>query len=461
MNNCTAYENHGFMRRIAGHLSKALVLLVIVLVSLCVFRVSEANAKTMTKAQVQKEVKKLQKEIKNLKKKLNTAKKNNEKLTKGYTGVFGDILSTDPCIIKNINLLGNEYLWVKDSQNLQLIGIYAGGYVKKTGDYYTWNGITVAECKAVKLTDKYDKQITKFEKQIEKKQNTLNLLKNDLKGKISVEKDKTYYVKKGNKFTPDYSYPKGKYSKLQWSSSNEKVVTVNQKGEIKAVGYGSAVVTIKASISGSKAEISVYVTEPIESIDIEKTIYINYNVYKGKTFNIPYTAKPNGAPLFISICEDTDLEEDEKNATELVESDDEDGPITLKVLRVGIDEMTIWDYTGKKVATVSIRVYEPIKSLSFKQDKYYVKKDMYDSTYYAHINIDFSPKDTYDKIWYEYDKNLIELRTGFDEEDDDWEFEDGYYVILLTEQNATVTVRTDSGLSATCEVLWPDEGSGE
>lgn len=67
---------------------------------------------------------------------------------------------------------------------------------------------------------------------------------------------------------------------VKWSSSNEKVVTVNEKGLIEAVGVGKA--TIKVSVSGYDIEdsVEVMVYPKQNGIEIEGDKKINLEVYE-------------------------------------------------------------------------------------------------------------------------------------------------------------------------------------
>ncbi|MCR5686263.1 MAG: hypothetical protein K6G81_12770 [Lachnospiraceae bacterium] len=401
------------------------------------------EAKTMTKADIEKEIKSIEKEIADLEKKRDTAKKEDEKLKNGYTYVWGDLLNTDPFIVNN---LGMEYLWIKDSQNMTNILIQAFGYVKKTGNYRTWNNITCAECKAVKISDKYSKQVEEYEKSINKKKTELQDYQKDLKAFIDVSEDeKEYYVTKGDKFTPSYFFYTGKYNKLKWSSSDTSVVKVNKNGVIKAVGYGVATVTAKASISGNETTFTIWVKKPIKSLKVDEVIYINYDEYKDKIFQIPVDTKPKDASLFISL-----EPEDSKPAVSEAYSESEEGKVAVKVLRTGYDRMKIYDYADKLWANVELVVYKPLKSLSFKKSKYTIDYTYDDSVL---ISLKKKPAESPEKIWFEYDEKLVEVWSVTEYDAGNMNDTD-YYARLLTEESATITVRSSSGLEDTCEISW-------
>lgn len=78
---------------------------------------------------------------------------------------------------------------------------------------------------------------------------------------------------------------------LKWSTSNKEVVTVTQKGVIKAVGKGTATITVKTS-NGLKATCKVTVNQPVTSIKMSHT---SVTVYMGETFKISASARPTNA----------------------------------------------------------------------------------------------------------------------------------------------------------------------
>ncbi len=57
---------------------------------------------------------------------------------------------------------------------------------------------------------------------------------------------------------------------LTWSSSNKKVATVTQKGEVKAIGEGTAVITVK-TVGGKKATCKITVPKAPTKVTLSKT----------------------------------------------------------------------------------------------------------------------------------------------------------------------------------------------
>lgn len=85
--------------------------------------------------------------------------------------------------------------------------------------------------------------------------------------------------------------PEGaEYTEITWKSSDDKVATVDDDGNVTAVGNGDATITV--TVDGKSATIPVSVTVPLESITIEDN---NVTVYKNKEVYVKVTANPDGA----------------------------------------------------------------------------------------------------------------------------------------------------------------------
>lgn len=78
---------------------------------------------------------------------------------------------------------------------------------------------------------------------------------------------------------------------LKWYTSDKDVVTVTQKGVIKAVSKGKATITVKTS-NGLKATCKVTVNQPVTSIKMSHT---SVTVYMGETVKISASARPTNA----------------------------------------------------------------------------------------------------------------------------------------------------------------------
>lgn len=143
------------------------------------------------------------------------------------------------------------------------------------------------------------------------------------------------------KVIPDYAKDKT----LTWSSSNKEVVTVNQKGKIKAKKHGTAKITAKAK-NGKKATTTVTVEKPVavESIKVSPE---SVKVNKGKTANLEATISPHNA---------ADKTVTWKSGDKSIATVDSTGKVTGK--KVGKTKVTATTKNGKK-ATASVTVDDP------------------------------------------------------------------------------------------------------
>lgn len=80
---------------------------------------------------------------------------------------------------------------------------------------------------------------------------------------------------------------------LKWTSSNKKVVTVDAKGVVKAVGPGYASITVEAADGqGATAYMSIQVVQPVTKIKLNKT---SASMFIGKTLQLTGTALPQNS----------------------------------------------------------------------------------------------------------------------------------------------------------------------
>ena len=76
---------------------------------------------------------------------------------------------------------------------------------------------------------------------------------------VKLNKTGTVKLKKGKSLTLKVTFsPATAESKLTWKSDNKKVATVSKKGKVKAVGKGTAVITVKTA-NGKKAKVKIKV----------------------------------------------------------------------------------------------------------------------------------------------------------------------------------------------------------
>ena len=238
-----------------------------ILICTFAFIVPGTSAMAETKSEVNKKISSLTKEINKLKKQKKKAVAAEKKQKKGTTYVYGGTISQSPLIVKNLT---GEYLYITDSKYLDNLLIGCTGYVKKTGKTTVYHSgtssYTCSICKSVKVSNK-SKTI---QKNINKKNKQLNLYKRALKdfyvlpSNLEVEVGDKGYLEGKWKYT-------GKYNSLKWTSNNNKIATVNQKGYIKVLKKGTVTISVKASASNKVSKCVLKITEPqIEEPETEE-----------------------------------------------------------------------------------------------------------------------------------------------------------------------------------------------
>ncbi len=76
--------------------------------------------------------------------------------------------------------------------------------------------------------------------------------------KVTLNKSGTVELKKGNKLKLKATLPRNTASALTWTSSKPKVASVDQKGNVRALKKGTAVITVK-TFNGKTAKVTVTV----------------------------------------------------------------------------------------------------------------------------------------------------------------------------------------------------------
>ncbi len=108
-------------------------------------------------------------------------------------------------------------------------------------------------------------------------------------------KETVLYTTKSVKLSASVYPSDTDFKGLVWSSSNEKVATVDQNGLVTAAGKGTAVITAKSSFDGNiKATYTITVKKKVQV----QAIYLNYDErtrYVGTTFTLVPTMNPSNA----------------------------------------------------------------------------------------------------------------------------------------------------------------------
>jgi uncharacterized protein YjdB len=157
-------------------------------------------------------------------------------------------------------------------------------------------------------------------------------------------------VTKTFKLTVTVSTETATNQKVIWSSSNDSIATVNQKGRVTGVSVGYATITATA-LDGSEVEASceVRVVTPVSSI----TISTNFmSLYVGDTKKLTASIKPKNATYKTAIWSSSDPS---------VAIVDDEGTVTA--LKAGTATITAetQDNSGKKVIC-AVAVYDRLPS---------------------------------------------------------------------------------------------------
>lgn len=156
------------------------------------------------------------------------------------------------------------------------------------------------------------------------------------------------------------------YGGVTWKSSNPKVLTIDNKGKIKAIKLGSVNVTA-TTMDGSKKSVKckVRVIKPVKKITFDKKN--KYNVNYGKSINLKATVEPSDASIKALKW---------KSSNSKVLTVNQKGKVTAKGLGSAVITASAIDGSGVKVKhRVSVNI--PLnKKLTVKQikSKYTMKK---------------------------------------------------------------------------------------
>lgn len=144
-----------------------------------------------------------------------------------------------------------------------------------------------------------------------------------------------------------------------FSSSDEKVVTVTDKGLIKAMACGEAVITVKSKENNKTASCKVTVVEPVD--DMVLATY-SITLYKGASSKIDFTVTPEDATLKTATFKSTDesiVKVDKKGIVKAVGK----GEATILVTADGNKEI---------VKTCKITVLHGVEEIKGEKDSYSV-----------------------------------------------------------------------------------------
>lgn len=238
--------------------------------------INTKTARAVTKKQVQAKISTLQKDIKNLKKQYNKTAARENKQREGVTPVFGDVISFNPFILRDVT---NSYYWITNPKKMTRVLYTASGSLKLTGKYRKYEGHTCAVGRAVSVSRK----APKIKEKIEKKQKTLKANQNALKEKVEFV-NSTFVFAIGTKTSLDWSWRySGKYNSIKWKSSNSNIVAVNSSGRITAKKVGTATISATSSLSKKTTKCKVKVVKEEEKEQDGLKIYKDSGSWDDKT----------------------------------------------------------------------------------------------------------------------------------------------------------------------------------
>lgn len=217
--------------------------------------------------------------------------------------------------------------------------------------------------------------------------------------------------------------------KITWTSSHPDIVKVDSKGKVTALSYGEATITVKTS-NGKEAICQVKVIDPnihITSIALNQT---NITLSKGNTYTLIGTIYPQNTT-------DSKILSWSSNHPDVVSVDDK-GHITA--LSKGEAIITVKTSNGKE-AQCLVTVEEPIinipiTAISLNQTTLTLDK----GEEYTLIGTIVPDNTTDSQIlsWDSTDTSVVTVDNG--------------HILAVSQGQATITVETSNGLTATCEV---------
>lgn len=205
---------------------------------------------------------------------------------------------------------------------------------------------------------------------------------------------------------------------LTWTSSDESVATVDENGKVTAIGVGTATITV--SCNGKTATCKVTVVIPVEKVELNKNS-LTLNV--GNEEALIATITPENA---------TDKTLTWTSSNEKVATVDNNG----KVIAIGVGTTTITVSCNGQTATCKVEVKSPIISVSLNETSKTLNKG---SSFILEATIDpINTTDDKTLTWTSSNESVATVKDGT--------------VTAIGAGNATITVTTSNGKTATCEV---------
>lgn len=427
------------------------------------------NAKT--NETVKQSIARIKKEIQQLKNNYNAEQRKYDAQVKGCDPLlFSKAISYNPYIVSMYNFFtgSTTYYWIKNAGNIDLLG---NGWVRPTGRYLIYNGITCTECNAVKVTA----SPSKIGKKIEQKKEQLK--KYEIKLKNTATLDDMLIVLGQSKKVSKYWKYEYEANKLTYKSLDTKVAIVDGVGKVTAKKIGRTVIVATDTANGKQYKCTVKVGKPIKTLNFEHKIYVDYysNLEDAERYDYPdgriiwlylkADTKIIADKIKISI-DDTDVAESLRE--DFVLSDGKAVPILVK--REGIFNVTAKTTSGLR-ADCDVNVYGvKVKNIKLEQPEIKVAIDSASAVKEAFdlpISVDTAFDDYYEKLddfddfddYYDYSKAGMPLISNSSNE----EVLDVTDITIFPKKvgESVVTVETFDGKKVSCKVIVVDRVGNE
>lgn len=443
---------------------------VILAVIVILFLTGRSTVVYASKSSVSQQIAKLNREIKELQRNYKVESNRLKAQTKGCKVIlFPKTISFNPRILSVYSLFtGNfsssySYFWVNNPGNLDLLG---NGWVRLTGRYLSYNGLTCAECNAVKVTASPEK----INKKIKQKKSEIKKLETKLKNSATLS-DILLLTNKTKKISKQWKYSEAA-NKLSYKSLNSQIAIVDSNGKVTGKKTGNTVIVATDTVNGKKYKCKVTIGKPIKKLNFESDIYSEYyndlddvddyiKDYDGEGRIVWLYLKADTKVIAEKVKISIDNKEDADDLSEyFVNKDGKLVPIYVK--REGIFKVTAKTSSGLK-ATCDVYVYGfKVTDIKLEQPEIKVAIDTNSKEKVAFdlpidITTDYNDGDF---VSY-YNDSSAGMPLISNSSDDN--IVEVYDATIFPKKigEATVTVKTFEGKKVTCKVIVVDRVGNE
>ena len=221
--------------------------------------------------------------------------------------------------------------------------------------------------------------------------------------------------------------PENASEKIVWNSSDTEVASVDEEGNVTTKAVGETVIT---AVSQSKPQISVSCTVKVRAVLEDISLSSNVvNLKKGDTGNLNVSF----IPMYADDISDVEWTVYDTNVAEIVSVGEHNAQAVIHA--VGGGSTTVEVRCGHYTAYCSITVSVPCEKITLSNQSLKIFKGRYQTLYYS-----LYPSDSTENIeWSSSDASVVTVNS-------DGEIY-GYGV-----GTAVVTVRTSSGVQASCSI---------